>query len=620
MTDKERPREGHSAAIGTVARVLEILRPYPYQAAIAVGLTIVACLLNLPVPFLIQGLVDTVVTGGHWSALPAFAVGLLIVFAAQAGFSLANTLVVGKVGQQVVRDLRHRLYERLQRLDLSYYDRTPTGGIISRLMDDVGVLQGLITAQTVTILTDLGTTLAITALLVARSGRLALVVLAFVPLYAVNFRYFMVRIRTNSTIVRDKMDIVFGMLKEKLDGTQVIKACSRELAEMGDFADQLEDAHGPRVRDNTLRAAFSGLCTMISGAGTAAVFAMGAYEVLQGRMTPGGVVSTAALAALLFGPVARLADLASVFEQAAASVERLGEILDLEPRIADPTNPLPLDRARGFLEFDQVGFGYTSGQPVLWDLRLQIEPGMKVALVGPTGCGKSTLVNLLLRFYDPTWGEIRLDGQPLQHLALANLRRQIGVVLQEPVVFHQTLADNIRYGRPEATDADVEAAARAALVHGFAQALPEGYQTKIGEGGHKLSQGERQRLAIARAICKDPALVVLDEATSSLDTAGEALIQAAMVSLLRGRTSIVIAHRLSTVLDADLIVVIDGGLIVEKGTHNELIADVNGLYRRLCISQFGQLAVAEPSRAPSAQPAETPQFEQPTTTHNCLLA
>ena len=280
--ETRRPTEGLKAPLSTIERVLEILRPYPFQAIVAVGLTIVACLLNLPVPFLIQGLVDTVVTGGHWSALPAFAVGLLIVFAAQAGFSLANTLVVGKVGQQVVRDLRHRLYERLQRLDLSYYDRTPTGGIISRLMDDVGVLQGLITAQTVTILTDLGTTLAITALLVGRSGRLALVVLAFVPLYVVNFRYFMVRIRTNSTIVRDKMDIVFGMLKEKLDGTQVIKACSRELAEMDDFADQLEDAHGPRVRDNTLRAAFSGLCTMISGAGTAAVFAMGAYEVLQG--------------------------------------------------------------------------------------------------------------------------------------------------------------------------------------------------------------------------------------------------------------------------------------------------------------------------------------------------
>jgi subfamily B ATP-binding cassette protein MsbA len=607
--------------MSTAARVLEVLRPYPWQVAVALSLTIAACLLNLPIPFLIQGLVDTVVTNGQWATLPLFSFGLLMVFGAQAGFALANTLVVGRVGQDVVRDLRRRLYERLQRLDLSYYDRTPTGAIISRLMDDVGVLQGLITAQTVTILTDLGTTIAITALLLTRSGRLALVVLAFVPIYVLNFRYFMKRIRTNSTIVRDKMDIVFGMLKEKLDGTQVVKASSRELGEMGDFADQLEDAHGPRVRDNTLRAAFSSLCTLISGAGTAAVFAMGALEVVQGRMTPGGVVSTSALATLLFGPVARLADLASVFEQAAASVERLGEILELEPRVAEPDNPVRLERAQGLVSFDRVGFGYAKGQPVLWDIRLEIQPGMKVALVGPTGCGKSTLVNLLLRFYDPTWGEIRLDGVPIQQLALDNLRRQIGVVLQEPVVFHQTLADNIRYGRPDATDQEIQSAARAALVHSFAETLPEGYQTLIGEGGHKLSQGECQRLAIARAICKNPALVVLDEATSSLDIAGEALIQKALANLMRGRTSMVIAHRLSTVLDADLIVVIDGGLIVAKGTHAELAADPNGLYRRLCVAQFGDLSgMIDPAPVTATNDGESAPFHGQATTPDCLLA
>jgi ABC-type multidrug transport system fused ATPase/permease subunit len=395
--------------------------------------------------------------------------------------------------------------------------------------------------------------------------------------------------------VRDKMDLVFGMLKEKLDGTLVIKACAREVAEMADFADQLADAHGPRVRDNTLRAAFSGLSTAISGVGSAAVFAVGAMEVVSGRMTPGGVVSTAALAALLFGPVARLSDLASVFEQAAASIDRLGEILDLEPEVVGPSSPLALGRARGLVEFDRVGFGYAPDEPVLWDVRLRIEPGMKVALVGPTGCGKSTLVNLLMRFYDPTWGEVRLDGRPLRQLDLADLRRQVGVVLQEPVVFRQSLADNIRYGRPDATDEEVEAAARSALVHGFATALPEGYATIIGEGGHKLSQGERQRLAIARAVCKDPALVVLDEATSSLDTVGEALIQAAFANLMRGRTALIIAHRLSTILDADLIVVMDGGLVVQKGTHEELLADRDGLYRRLCSAQFGDPASESPS-------------------------
>jgi ABC-type multidrug transport system fused ATPase/permease subunit len=348
------------------------------------------------------------------------------------------------------------------------------------------------------------------------------------------------------------------------------------------------------VLESRLGAAFSNLSVLIGGVGTALVFAAGAFEVLRGRMTPGGVVATATLAGMIFGPVARLADLAYVFEQTAASVDRLGEILDLEPDVVEPAPadvkalPGPGGRAHGAVVFDRVGFGYRPGEPVVWDIRLDVEPGMKVALVGPTGCGKSTLVNLLMRFYDPTWGEIRLDGVPIRDLPTKVLRDQIGVVLQEPVVFAMSLADNIRYGAPEAGDDRVEAAAKAALVHEFAEALPQGYATIVGEGGYKLSQGERQRLAIARAVCKRPALVVLDEATSSLDTPSEALIQAALANLLRGRTAFIVAHRLSTIVDADLIVVMDGGLIVQMGTHRQLLADPDGLYRRLCARQFGE--------------------------------
>jgi ATP-binding cassette, subfamily B, bacterial MsbA len=581
-------------------RILGWLRPYRAQVAAATGLTGLACLLNLPVPLLVQGLVDRVVAEGRWWALPSYALGLSAVFAAQAGFGLANALVIGRVGQGVVRDLRHRLYERLQRLSLAYYDATPTGAIISRLMDDVGAIQGFVTGQTVAVLTDLGTALAISALLVARSTRLAAVVLAFAAIYAATFPRFMRRIRATSTVIRAKMDILFGHLKERIDGTLVIKACGREPAEEADFAGRLSDVHVPRVLESRLSAAFSNITGAISGIGVAAVFAVGATEVLRGRMTPGGVVSAAALAAMLFGPIARLADLAYVFEQASASVVRLGEILDREPAIAEPASPLRIGRARGLVEFDRVGFGYRAGAPVVWDVRLRAEPGMKVALVGPSGSGKSTLVNLLMRFYDPSWGEIRLDGLPIRRLATAELRRQVGVVLQEPVIFRQSVADNIRYGAPGASDERVEAAARAALVHGFASALPDGYATVVGEGGYKLSQGERQRLAIARAFCMDAPLIVLDEATSSLDPAGEALIRAALANLLRGRTAFIVAHRLATVVDADLIVVMDGGLIVQKGTHDELLADGDGLYRRLCARQLGEAGLAGVGRGTPA--------------------
>jgi ABC-type multidrug transport system fused ATPase/permease subunit len=580
--------------VKTLVRIGGWLAPYRGRMFLAMVLTTLACLFNLPVPLLVQAMVDRVVTQGRWGALPLYAASLFGVFAAQAGLAWLNSLVIGRIGQGVVRDLRHRLYERLHQVSLAYYDQTPTGVIIARVMDDVGAISVFVTGQTFTILTDLGTTLAITALLLSRDWVLAVVALLVAPLFALNFRHFMGRIRQTNDVVREKMDQIFGGLKAKLDGTIVIKACAREPAEIAEFAAQLDDAHGPRVLESRLGAAFSNLSVLIGGAGTALVFAVAAAEVLRGQLTPGGVVATAALAGMIFGPVARLADLAYVFEQMAASVDRLGEILDLEPDVLEPPPqqarvlPGPGGRARGAVAFDRVGFGYRQGEPVVWDIRLKVEPGMKVALVGPTGCGKSTLVNLLMRFYDPIWGEIRLDGVPIRDLPTRTLRDQVGVVLQEPVVFRMSLADNIRYGAPEADDDRVEAAAKAALVHEYASALPEGYATIVGEGGYKLSQGERQRLAIARALCKRPALVVLDEATSSLDTPSEALIQAALANLLRGRTAFIIAHRLSTIVDADLIVVMDGGLIVQMGTHTQLLADPEGLYRRLCARQFGE--------------------------------
>ena len=580
----------------TLRRIGGWLAPYRGRMTLALSLTALASLFNLPVPLLVQELVDRVVTQNQWSALPRYALALFGVFGVQSVLSLFNSLVIGQIGQGVVRDLRHTLYERLQQLDLTYYDKTSSGSIIARVMDDVGAIQVFVTGQTFTILTDLGTTLAIATLLLIRDWRLALVVLAVAPLFALNFRYFMRRIRATNTIIREKMDVLFGNLKAKLDGSIVIKAYAREPEEIVDFACQLDDAHVPRVQESQFGAAFSNISVAIGGVGTALVFAAGAWEVLQGRLTPGGVVSTAALAGMVFGPVARLADLGYVFEQTAASVDRLGEILDLKTDVVEPepsealSLPGPGGRAGGDVEFDRVGFGYRTGEPVVWDVRLKVEPGMKVALVGPTGCGKSTLVNLLMRFYDPTWGEIRLDGVPIHRIATRELRQQIGVVLQDPVVFRLSLADNVRYGAAEATDEMVEEAARAAQVHEFASALPDGYATIVGEGGHKLSQGQRQRLAIARALCKDPALVILDEATSSLDTASEALIQTALGNLLHGRTAFIIAHRLSTIVDADQIVVMDGGLIVQMGTHAQLLAERDGLYCRLCARQFGEPA------------------------------
>jgi ABC-type multidrug transport system fused ATPase/permease subunit len=392
--------------------------------------------------------------------------------------------------------------------------------------------------------------------------------------------------------VRSQLDAIFGQLKQKFDGALVVKAHACEEDEITRFSAQIAAAHETRLRLERMNSAFSSVNLLLSGVGSSLVFAVAAWEASWGRMTPGEVVLMASMAVLVFAPVARLADLASVYEQARASMNRLNEIIDQAPAIPDLARPLPLLSATGLVEFKEVGFHYEEGQPVLADISFRIEPGMKVAIVGPTGSGKTTLMNLLMRFYDPTSGAIRLDGEALDRLAVGDLRKQIGIVAQEPVIFRQSLADNIRYGAGNVSQTVVEAAARAALVDEIAAGLPNGYQTLIGEGGYKLSQGERQRIAIARALCKNPALVVLDEATSSLDAPSEALIQAALANLLRGRTAFIIAHRLATVADADLIVVLDQGRVVQVGKHTDLLAQPDGLYGQLLRGQFGDAPTA----------------------------
>lgn len=565
-----------------------LLRPYRKRVVLALLITLCGCLLNAPVPFLIRRMIDSAVPAGAWTLI-GYALALLAVFALQAAAGLASTCVTGEIGLGVVRDLRHQLYTRLQRLSLAYYDRTPAGVVISRLMDDVTAVQALITTQTLTVLTDLGAAMVFGGWLLMQSPWLFLVVSAVLAGYYGIFRRYAGPIREGSTEVRGQLDDIFGCLKEKIDGALVVKAHGREQHEMAGFAEKIEAAHRPRLRVGLLGAALSNLSATTAGIGGSLVFAVAALEAIDRHMTPGAVVSAAALSALLFGPISRLLDLAAVFQQAAASIDRLREILEQQPDVFSPANPVPLNRVRGRVEFDRVSFGYHPGQTVLRNVRLRVEPGMKIALVGPTGCGKSTLLNLLQRFYDPTGGEIRLDDVPLRRLALADLRRQIGIVPQEPVVFQNSLANNIRYGCPQADDARIEAAARAAHIHEFAERLPKGYATLIGEGGHKLSQGQQQRLAIARVFCKDPALVVLDEATSALDPESEAAVQAALTKLFQGRTAFVVAHRLATVLDADMLVVLEGGRIVQCGTHAELLDDKDGLYARLYARQFGGL-------------------------------
>jgi subfamily B ATP-binding cassette protein MsbA len=599
-------------------RLARLLKPHSLHVCLAVCLAIAACALALAAPLVVQWLLTTAAGRNSQFAIILPTGALLAVVAAQALAGTANAWLLGSTALKIVQSLRHSLYQRLQQMPLAWLDRTPTGTIMSRLMDDVSVVQGLASSQTLVALIDLATAVAAATWLAGRSLRLALVVAAIMPIYVLIFRVFTRRIRSSTGEVRRQLDQVFSQLKQKIDGLQVVRAVASEPAEIASFTRQIAALHWPRVEVNSLGIAFSNLCMGVGGAGAVVVFAVGAGEVLSGQMQIGDLIAASALAGLLFTPMTRLSELAAQHQQAAASFARLSEILDY-PLVE--TAPVAHGRESaasdvgqaGRINFNNVAFHYVAGRPILHNVSLQIEPGTKVAIVGPTGSGKTTLMNLLLRFYEPTNGDIWLDDRRLTDLTTSELRQAIGVVPQETVIFRGTLRDNIRYGTPDASQTAVESAARAAQMHDVALTLPQGYDTVVGEGGYPLSQGQRQRISLARLFCKNSPIVVLDEATSSLDRDSESLVKAALDRLLAGRTTFVIAHRLATVLEADRIIVMDQGRIVQSGTHAELLAEADGLYRQLYDSQLDSLAEQSSDRGPRrpgpASPAQMPHYQ-----------
>lgn len=585
--------------MGLFLRVMTFARRYKWRIFLALSLVFVGTGLGMVSPYITKLLVDNF--GGWHKLTPAQQASerahAMVVFLAIVGAMLglrvtgaiigySRRMILVFVGNRAIFDLRSQLFRHVQKLSMSWFERHSHGRIMSRVLYDVDAVQYALSSGLVDVLSNTITLVGVLIWLFITSPSLALIACSILPIYVANFLLFQRPIRRAAAEARDQYSEVYGILSETVSGIRVVKAFAREQHEARRFVQELRSTIALNIRVARLRTLLSVTSSLLTGLAAVAVVYFGGMKMLKaGTMTLGDLMAFNQWLGMLYGPVIALVTVNDQINWVMAAVERIFETLDTVPEIDEPKHPVRLTSIEGRVEFDHVSFAYEPGEWVLEDINLKAEPGKVTALVGPSGSGKTTLVHLIPRFYDPVEGRVLIDGIDVRQMSLQFLRRNIGMVLQENFLFSGTIRDNIRYGRPEATDEQVVRAAIAANAHDFIMEFPDGYETVVGERGTRLSGGQRQRIAIARALLRDPRILILDEATAELDSESEALIQEALERMMRDRTTFIIAHRLSTVMNADEIVVLDRGRIVERGTHAEL-ATAGGLYAKLCEVQF----------------------------------
>jgi ATP-binding cassette, subfamily B, multidrug efflux pump len=592
-------REGSFYNPQVFMRMLGFLRPYKLHMLGASMLMLVESGLTLLAPLLLRTAIDDYIVPGNISGLDRFALAIAAAFVGLFVATAGEGYLLGWVGQRVLADVRSGLFKRLQRLSKGYHDTHITGVTVSRVINDVAEINELLSQGLITLVGDLLILAGILVVMFSLEPSLALVTFAILPLMVIVTLWFSKHARQAFRETRSRVAAVVGDLAEDIAAIRVIQAFAQERNSQKRF-DQVNEANREAyIRAISLSFVFLPTVEFLGMLATVVVLLVGGFGVVRGEVTLGVLIAFLSYVNRFFQPVQEISRLFTTWQSAMAAGEQVITLLDTEPQVQDLPGAIEIPPIEGRIDFENVSFRYREDTPlVLEDIKLTIEPGQTAALVGPTGAGKTSIAYLVARFYEISQGSLKIDGIDVRQVTQDSLHRQIAFVTQDPFLFSRSIGDNIRFSKPEASQAEVEAAARMANAHDFIAALPEGYETRILEGGVNLSVGQRQLISIARAILADPRILILDEATANIDTVSEALIQDAIAEILRGRTALVIAHRLSTVRNANIIFVVAGGKIVEQGSHARLIEKA-GLYAELYERQFVEQVGEEPPGAGS---------------------
>jgi subfamily B ATP-binding cassette protein MsbA len=562
------------------SKILRYAKPYSKGIAFAFLCLIVTSVITLVLPLIVRNMINVVVVEKNAAALNSLTLDIIAVIGFQMVFGITQNYILGFVGNRMTADFRMDLFNHIQSLSLRFFQERRVGEIISRMSNDISVIQKALVSIPVAVLRQTVTLVGGLAIVFYLNWKLSGLILLVLPPLMLFARIFGKRLRNLAGQVQDQIARTMVVLEEVISSIKVVKSYNREEYEKKRFEEGIENAFDAEVKKVKVSAFFGPFVLFLTFLVSALLIWYGGRQVMTGTTTPGELAAFFLYAIIIAGPIGTFVRLYTQIQEALGAIRRVYEILETRPLIVDPENPVTFDKIQGGIEFDRVFFGYNKDIPVLKDVSLQVRPGEQVALVGPSGAGKSTVIQLVHRFFDVDSGAIRIDGHDIRETELKTFLNHVALVPQETLLFGGTIRENILYGKLDATDEELDRAARFANAYDFIKNLDQGYDTVVGEKGVKLSGGERQRIAIARALLKNPKILILDEATSSLDNQSEMLIQDALENLMEGRTTLIIAHRLSTVHNADRIIVLDKGRVVETGNHKELMAN-EGLYYKL---------------------------------------